>query len=172
MDEENTVQALKDGDMSAVDLLYNTYAKNALRTAFLITSDHYLAEDVLQETFIQCIKSIKTLKNNAAFKPWFYTVLVRTAYKVIKHKKHFVPAEDIYDKADTAVYDTYPSENPRILDCIKKLKPVLRSTVVLFYYNELTVKEISRIMQCPQGTVKSRLNTARKILKKEFKEDF
>lgn len=172
MDEENIIKALKDGDMSAVDKLYTIYSEKALRTAYLITSDRFLAEDILQDTFIQCIKSVKSLKNNAAFKPWFYKVLIRTAYKAIKHKKHFIPAEDIYEKADTAVYDRYPSDNIQIYNCIKTLKPALRSTVILFYYNGLSIKEISKIMQCPGGTVKSRLNTARNILKETLKEDF
>ena len=76
MDEENLIQSLKDGDMSAIDEIYRSYSVPALRTAYLITSERHTAEDVLQDTFIQCIKSINSLKNNSSFKPWFYKILI------------------------------------------------------------------------------------------------
>ncbi|MBQ9519657.1 MAG: RNA polymerase sigma factor [Firmicutes bacterium] len=171
MDEENLIQALKGGDMTAIDEIYRAYSIPALRTAYLMTSERHTAEDVLQDTFIQCIKSINSLKNNAAFKPWFYKILIRNAYKAVKAQKNTIPAQDIYDRADTAVYDSYPSESGELLNCINTLKPKLRSTVILFYYNDLSIKEISQIMQCPQGTVKSRLNTAKKELKKIIEKE-
>ena len=171
MDEEKLIQALKDGDMSAVDEIYRAYSYSALRTAYFITSERHTAEDVLQDTFVQCIKSINSLKNNSAFKAWFYKILMRNAYKAIKAQKNFIPAEDIYEKADTAVYDKYPYENKQILNCINRLPYKLRSTVILFYYNELTIKEISQIMLCPQGTVKSRLDSAKKKLKKIIEKE-
>ena len=165
MDEENLIQAFKNGDMTAIDEIYRAYCVPALRTAYLITSEQHTAEDVLQDTFIQCIKSIQGLKNNAAFKPWFYKILIRNAYKAVNKQKKFVPSDDIYDKADTAIYDKYPSEKSEIFALVKQLKPKLRFVVILYYYNELNIKEISGIMRCPQGTVKSRLNTAKKQLK-------
>ena len=171
MDEENLIQSLKDGDMSAIDEIYRSYSVPALRTAYLITSERHTAEDVLQDTFIQCIKSINSLKNNSSFKPWFYKILIRNAYKAVKAQKNIILSEKIYDKADTAVYDKYQSETNVLLNCINALKPKLRSTVILFYYNELSIKEISKIMQCPQGTVKSRLNTAKKELKKIMEKE-
>lgn len=171
MDEENLIQALKNGDISAVDEIYRAYSAPALRTAYLMTSDRHTAEDVLQDTFIQCIKSINGLKNNSAFKAWFYKILVRNAYKAAKAQKSLIPSEDIYEKADTAVYDKYPSEKSEIISCINRLPQKLRSTVILFYYNELTIKEISQIMLCPQGTVKSRLDRAKKELKKFIEKE-
>ena len=171
MDEENLIQALKDGDMSAIDEIYRAYSIPGLRTAYLITSERHTAEDVLQDTFIQCVKSIGSLKNNSAFRAWFYKILVRNAYKAAKAQKNLIPAEDIYEKADTAVYDKYPFEKNDILNCINRLPYKLRSTVILFYYNELSIKEISQIMQCPQGTVKSRLDREKKELKKNMEKE-
>jgi RNA polymerase sigma factor, sigma-70 family len=171
MDEENLIQALKGGDMSAIDEIYRAYSAPALRAAYLITSDRHTAEDVLQDTFIQCVKSINGLKNNSAFKAWFYRILMRSAYKAVKAQKNLIPAEDIYEKADTAVYDNYPSENSEILGCINRLPYKLRSAVILFYYNGLSIKEISKVMQCPQGTVKSRLDRAKKELRKYIEKE-
>lgn len=173
MNEYEAVQALKSGDMSGFELLFNTYAKQGIRTAYLITSNRQTAEDILQETFIQCFTHIHTLKDNSAFRPWFYKILTRLAYKEALKAKKQIPVEDIYDKAEQAVYDRHPTDSDNIYAYVCKLKPKHKTTVVLYYYNDMSIKDISRIMHCPQGTVKSRLNAAKATLKKILeKEEF
>ena len=166
MTEEKTIEELKQGDISALERLYEKYSAQALRTAYLITSDRYMAEDILQESFIQCYKYIGSLKDNSAFKPWFYKILTRLAFREIKRAKRILPVESIYEQ-DTAVSDKYfqNAEDSELYSYIDRLRPKLKTAVILFYYNEMSIKEIAETLSCREGTVKSRLSTARKQLK-------
>lgn len=168
MSEQNLIQKLKSGDLSAVDDLFHIYADNAVKTAYLITSDRFLAEDVVQETFIICLNKINSLQNDLAFKSWFYRILIRTAYKEIKKKKRIIPTESIDN--DSIHNDTYFDESSELYDAIMKLDVKHRTVVILYYYNELSIKEISRITKSREGTVKSRLAYARKKLKSMISE--
>ncbi len=168
MSEEKIIEALKRGDITALDRLFELYGSVGLRTAYLITSDRYMAEDVLQETFIQCWKYIGSLKDISAFRSWFYKILTRLAYREIKKSKRVLPVENIFEKAEKAVNDRYFTDksDSELYDCIEKLNTKLKTTVILFYYDEMSIKEIAEAMSCREGTVKSRLNTARKQLKR------
>ena len=166
MTDEKAIEELKQGNISALEYLYEEYSTQALRTAYLITSDRYMAEDILQDAFIQCYRYIGSLKDNSSFKPWFYRILTRLAFREIKKTKKLLPVENIFEN-DTAVSDEYFQgfENSELCKYIDRLKPKLKTTVILFYYDEMSIKEIAGIMSCREGTVKSRLNTARVQLK-------
>ncbi len=176
MTEEKLIEELKTGNNQAFTEIFNLYAEKGLKTAYLITSDKYMAEDILQETFIQCFMSIKSLKDNKAFKPWFYRILTRLAYKEIKKHKKILPVECIYEKADSAVNDSYftDKECNELWAYINKLSIKHKTVIILYYYNNMSIKEIAKAVRCSEGTVKSRLSCARKKLKNniEFKEVF
>lgn len=171
MNEENIIMQLKSGRLSAIDELYNLYSSYALRTAYLITNDKFMAEDIVQETFIQCIKNINSLKDNKLFKPWFYKILTRLSYREMKKAKKLLPVENIFEKADSQSFDTYFKGDSEIYNCIQSLGEKHRTTVILFYYNDMSIREISKIMGCREGTVKSRLSYARKQLREVLKNE-
>ena len=79
----------ENGDEDALCKLYSVYAQSALRSAYLITNNLHSAQDAVEDTFVQCYNNINKLKNNGAFKVWFYKILTRNACKyakrIIKH---------------------------------------------------------------------------------------
>lgn len=173
MNEERIIEELKSGNISALDDLYEIYSVPALKTAYLITSDKFIAEDVLQETFIKCYKSIKSLRDNNAFKPWFYKILTRISFREIKKSKKLLPVENIFDKAEKSYTDKYFADfrDSMLYEYIEKLSIKHKTTIILYYYNEMSIKEIAKAMGCYEGTVKSRLNSARKQLKKILEKE-
>ena len=174
MEDYEIIEKLKLGDTSSIDELYNKYSAKALRTAYLITSNSYTAEDVVQEAFVQCIKSIKTLRNSDSFKPWFYKILTRIAWKHAKADTYCILTDEITDNIKTSACDEYFKDEKydRLYDEINKLNYKLKTTVILFYFNEMSIKEIAKTMGCLEGTVKSRLFTAKSKLRKSIdKED-
>lgn len=83
--------------------------------------------------------------------------------------------ETLYDlKSDENVLEKVESDHISsvIREAVNRLKPSMRSTIVLYYYNDLTIREIAQVMGCFQGTVKSRLHYAKKVLEKELKKEF
>ncbi|MGE4214641.1 MAG: RNA polymerase sigma factor [Anaerotignaceae bacterium] len=175
--DDNSVELvmnLQKGDKTAFEKLFQLYKVQAVRTAYLLTNNKALAEDICQEAFVQCYLKIGDLKNPEQFKTWFYKTLTRITWKMYSKEKGIVPVENIFELADCN--DTHQVE----LDFIKKqtaekimwaingLEEKQKTTALLYYYNDFSITEIANIMGCFQGTVKSRLHTARKNLKKSL----
>ncbi len=174
MQEENIVlvRNCKDGNIEAFQQLYDIYSKEAFRTAYLIIGRREAAEDAVQETFIYCYRTIKALKKPEMFRSWMYKILVRTAWKVIKRENRHLKKErledyihGIQDKEKNVSEIVENRETSReIYNAIKLLSPNLRTVIILYYYNDISVKDISNIIGCSEGTIKSRLFNGRKAL--------
>lgn len=171
MDEVELVKAVQQGDRKAFEALFQKYKDQAIRTAYLMSGHPQLAEDIVQEAFTTCYLSLNKLKKPECFRAWFFKLLTRIAWRSLKKEKCLVPTEDIgelieqaYFKGQTTSLDQQ-YEYETLYDNISKLSYPLQTTLILYYYNELTLKEIAKVMGCLEGTVKSRLHTARKKLK-------
>ncbi len=178
MDEIGLVIKCQQGDMEAYEVLFGSYFNKAVRYAFLITGRNDLAEDIVQEALIECYKDMNSLKSPEKFRPWFYRILVRTSWRVKAKETGKVSIEEFdgcdYNSVNENLNDDFERlveirESSRLIkDALHKLSLPLRTTVVLHYYNDLSIKEIAQVLKCFQGTVKSRLHNARKILHKEL----
>lgn len=176
MEDEILVQQLKKGSREAFDLLYEKYKNLVIRTAYLITGNKPDSEDVAQETFVKVYLHIAELKNDAGFRPWMMQILVRTAYRTGKKKSREIPDDEI-ERLSERENQTILSplgqlikreEAEMISRAVAALPVKQRAVVVLYYYNGLSVGEIAAALGCREGTVKSRLHTARKFLREEL----
>lgn len=174
--EEILVAQLKEGSKEAFDKLYEKYKTMAIHTAYLITGNPADSEDITQETFVKVWLHIRELKNDSGFKPWMMQILVRTAYRVGRKHKREIPDEEVIGRTENR---TNPSlldkaiqlEEAEIITAAVKALPIkLKTVVVLYYYDSLTVKEIAEMLGVMEGTVKSRLHTARRRLQLNLKE--
>lgn len=180
MDQRQLVNHCRSGDLDSFEELYRLYRQKALGTAYLIAGRKNLAEDIVQEAFILCYSQIRRLKNPDAFSTWFYRLLVRVAWRMSAKQKSTLSYED--GDAGQGELPPDPSAdggNPDFFDdrilvreAVKKLSPQLKTVVIMYYFNELSIKEIARVLDCFEGTVKSRLHKARKMLEKELKVSF
>ncbi|WP_312647476.1 RNA polymerase sigma factor [Aminipila sp.] len=175
--EDNSAELvirLQKGDKAAFDRIFKLYKVKAVRTAYLLTNNKALAEDITQEAFVQCYLKIRNLKNPMQFKTWFFKSLTRIAWRMSAKEKTVVPVENIFELADykdteQIELDFINKENAeKIMSAVNRLEEKQKTTVLLYYYNEFSVSEIASIMGCFEGTVKSRLHTARKNLKKSL----
>jgi RNA polymerase sigma factor (sigma-70 family) len=155
------------GDINSFEEIYKLYYKKAFGTAYLICGDKCTAEDIVQESFIICYKSIKYLKNTKTFNTWFYKIVLRVSWRV--SKKRNISSVENYSN-DCNNNDVAESISSKILlrQKIQQLKLPLKTVVILYYYNDMSIKEISKVLDCFEGTVKSRLFKARKILQSEL----
>ncbi|HML37682.1 MAG TPA: RNA polymerase sigma factor [Bacillota bacterium] len=182
MNESELIINIQNGDSDSFRKLFDLYRDKAVRTAYHITGSQAAAEDVAQEAFVKCYFEIGRLQNPECFKTWFYRLLVRTAWRYAAAEKRSVPVEEVFDQSKTSeeksVEQQYLETELTNTLCkqIQKLDKKKRTTVMLFYYSGLSTKEIARVMGCMEGTVKSRLHSSRKILKRnlenlQLKED-
>lgn len=177
MEEKELVKLLKHGDEEAFDGLYEKYKDTALRMAYLICGNRTDSQDIVQESFIRCYQHIHQLNKEEQFKSWFFHILTRTAWKYCKKQSKEIPEEEMIslmpeEKGESSLDTLLDKERDReLMDMINHLSVKHRTTLVLYYYNELSTKEIAHVLGCLEGTVKSRLFTARKLLKKTILEE-
>lgn len=179
MIDPEIIKRCQNEDEAAYDELYRLTSKKALWTVYHLTGKISIAEDIVQESFFQCFRNIKKLKKPETFPVWFNSILLRTCWHMVS-KERKRPAVSLEAEA---LSELKSNENPVekvesdqvssvIREAVNRLKPSMRSTVVLYYYNDLTISEIAQVMGCFQGTVKSRLHYAKKVLEKELKKEF
>ncbi|MGH4119510.1 RNA polymerase sigma factor [Clostridium sp.] len=170
MDKSDLIKHFQLGDMSSFSELYSLYCKKALGTAYLIAGQKSFAEDIVQESFIQCFHSIKTLKNIETFDVWFYKIVTRTGWRMVSKNKRTLlldEPETIDTMIDYNAFEKFKSCEAKITiyESLAKLSLHLRTVIVLYYFNDMTIKDISKVLGCFEGTVKSRLHNAKKQLR-------
>lgn len=175
LDTITLIKRCQLGDLESFEKLYKIYSKNALGTAYLIAGYKGIAEDIVQEAFFQCYKEIKGLRDPGAFDVWFYKLLIRLAWKMSSKQKSIISTEEIGIEAEYNSYslslDPDSQENKLMVhEAIAKLSTPLKTVVILYYFNDMTIKQIAMVLNCFQGTVKSRLHNAKKLLQKELDE--
>lgn len=162
------VRQLQLGNDSAFDAIFAAYQKQAVRTAALITGENFLAEDVAQEAFVTCLLHIGDLKEPVRFKPWFFRILTRCAWKAMEQKMPAVDWEKALEEAGAA--DHYPSEKEatyeKLYQALDGLGKKQRTTIILYYFNDLSIREIAEVTASLEGTVKTRLFAARRRLRR------
>ena len=163
-----------NGDEEAFSRIIIQNKEAMYKTAIVILRNEDDAYDALQDALIKMYRNIQKLENLEAFKSWSRRIIVNSCYDIINKNKKIIDINtkltNIYEETREDAYEC-EDETVKILD---RLEPDLRLTATLYYYNELTVKEISGIINIPEGTVKSRLSRAREklyeILKTERSE--
>lgn len=171
MSETELIIKIQSGDMNAFTEIFEIYKDQALKYSYLITANKFTSEDIVQEAFIKCYLNAKSLKHVEMFKPWFFKIMTRIAWKYANNDKKALPLENIFEKADKESIDKsvdifMKNQEVETLHAeIENLDLKQKTVIILFYFNELSIKEIAHIMGCFEGTVKSRLHSARKKLK-------
>ncbi|MEA4830835.1 RNA polymerase sigma factor [Caproiciproducens sp.] len=162
---------IQQGNFDAFDQIFEKYKNEAVRTAYLITGRKSICEDIAQEAFIKCFKHISDLKNPNGFRAWFFRILTRTAWKYGRSASREIPTENMAERVDESSlnlvneqYSTF-EENRLLYSEINHLEPKQKTVIILYYFNGLSTKEIAKVSRCLEGTVKSRLFSARKKLK-------
>lgn len=176
MDIQEIVRRCQQGEKEAFRELLQTVEKKALATAYFLAGDKGIAEDILQETYMKCFMEINKLHEPQAFKVWFFRILIRTGWRLSKKQSTLVPVEITSENEELFGDEKQCKEN--VIDnyeiklvmqnAINKLSENLKTVIILYYYNDMSIEEISKVTGCFKATVKSRLFYARNALKKQL----
>lgn len=160
MEEELLVKRAKKGDKDAFVALIEKYKVPMYRLALAIVRSKVESEDVLSETIIKAYEKLKTLREPRFFKTWIMRIIINESNQNLRDRKKIVPLTDWNKEAQIQSLTT----NIELEELIQKLPEELRIVIVLFYFEQWTIKEISELLRLPEGTVKNRLHRARKKL--------
>lgn len=164
--QSNIIKA-KNGDNEAFLVLINENKLNIYRVARGILSNEHDIEDAIQNTIIKAYEKINTLKKNEFFRTWLVRILINECNEIIRMNKRVVSINE--SNHEERYNDCY--ENIDLTKAINSLSEELRVTTVLFYFEDMSIKDIASILNIPNGTVRSRLSRARKILREVIGED-
>jgi len=177
------VERVQKGDKKAFDLLINKYQHRIISLVARYVSDQTEALDVAQEAFIKAYRAIDRFRGDSAFYTWLYRIAINTAKNWLVAKKRRPPANDI-DAADAEQYDmdsrlkeqgTPENELMReeirrtVYDTIAELPDDLRTAIMLREMEGMSYEEIAVTMDCPIGTVRSRIFRAREAIEEKLK---
>lgn len=174
MDDLQAIQRLKNGDIGGLEVLVTLYQTKAVRTAFLVTHDESLAEDVVQDTFMRIYHRIRQFDSSRPFEPYLLRSVVNAALKNIAQKtnRHLSlegdldQVKELLAQAASVESDVeYLQLKQKIIAALTSLEPRQRVVVIQRYYLEMSEKEMAVALDTPPGTVKWLLNTARAKLR-------
>ena len=147
----------------------NENIDNAYRFAYTYTKSKEDAEDVVSESVIKALKALHRLRNTESLKPWFYKIIANTALSHIKKNQKLIPSEPETFEAAGGKTDDYSVLNFESL--IKSLDIKYRSIIVMRFLEDMSLKEIAKVLDTNENTVKTRLYTALKMLRMEVYDE-
>lgn len=183
--DKQLVEQVQKGNKRAFDLLVIKYQHKVLSIVGRYVSDSSEAHDVAQEAFIKAYRAIGNFRGDSAFYTWIYRIAINTAKNYLVSRGRRPPSSDIdagdaenFGSAD-ALRDVSSPESELAKDqletviyrAIRELPDELRTAVTLRELDGLSYEEIADVMDCPVGTVRSRIFRARESIEKTLKEN-
>jgi RNA polymerase sigma factor (sigma-70 family) len=166
------------GDVNAFETLFKQYEKLVYRTAYLITGNKEIANDVLQEVFISVWKSRHTYDSSKGkLTTWLHRITVnecsrgktRKVSATVSLEEKGIDLPEMKHQSQPDEILVSKMEYEQLLRAMNALDSKHRSVLVLRYFNDLSYQEIAEALEIPLGTVKSRLNQSLRYLKEQMK---
>jgi RNA polymerase sigma-70 factor, ECF subfamily len=181
MEDTQAIQRLKKGDIGGLEFLIARYQVKAFRTAFLITHDDALAEDVVQDTFLRIYQRIRFFDDTRPFEPYLMRSVVHAALNAAEKSYRQVPlSEDneplileelIQSALTTEDRVAAMQQEEEIFAGLARLRPRERAAIIQRYYLDMSENEMAAEHSVAPGTVKWLLNAARTHLRAFLKPE-
>ncbi|MGM8849198.1 RNA polymerase sigma factor RpoE [Salinicola sp. V024] len=180
--DQQLVERAQKGDSRAFDLLVKKYQHKILGLISRYVQDHSEVQDVAQEAFIKAYRALGSFRAESAFYTWMYRIAINTAKNYLVSRGRRPPGSDL-DISDAEIVDQSGRlsdiESPEaaiardqleaaVFEAIDKLPDDLRTAITLREFDGLSYEDIATIMECPVGTVRSRIFRAREAVDKHI----
>jgi RNA polymerase sigma-70 factor, ECF subfamily len=181
--DQQLVERVQAGDKAAFDLLVRKYQHRVLKLVSRFVPDAAEAEDVAQEAFIKAYRALASFRGDGAFYTWLYRIAINTAKNALVSNRRR-PVDFDLDLQDPEQYDRHArlkdGDTPEgvllteeirnvVERAMEQLPEDLRTAIVLRELEGLSYEEIAEAMDCPVGTVRSRIFRAREAIDKKLK---
>ena len=176
-EDARLVSRIRHGDLRAFEELYEKYKRPLFHTALAITGDRGAAEEILQDCFVRAYGAMDRVQAAPTLAPWLHRIAVNLSYNWTSRNRRLPLALEalIESLSAPAASPEWAAEDKALAaivqDAVASLGTKQRIAVVLFYLQGFSLAEIAYILDCPVGTVKSRLHYACKTLRRKLSED-
>jgi len=180
--DKQLVARVQKGDKRAFDLLVLKYQHKIFGLISRYIKDHHEVMDVAQEAFIKAYRAIGRFRGDSAFYTWLYRIAINTAKNHLVSRSRRPPDTDVdvvdaeyYESASKLKDNASPEQlvhrqqlEEAVFKAIEQLPEDLKAAVTLREFDGLSYEEIAEVMQCPVGTVRSRIFRARESIDKHI----
>ncbi len=175
INETELVTRAQNGERNAFNELIRIYSQGVMNVIYRMCGDAQIAEDAAQETFIQAWLHLSSYRLQTSLRSWLYRIAVNAATDILRKEKHILPnaLEDLQLKDPQPGPEAVLSQEERtalVKKAVLSLPDASRAVLVLREYEEMSYHEIADALDIPIGTVMSRLNYARKLLKDNLEQ--
>ena len=171
MEVNTLIKRIVNGESQLFSLLVDLYGKRVFALIFRMVKDKSEAEDILQETFIAAYENLNKFRMSSLFSTWLYRIAYNICLKKLKKKQvDFIQINEmlIDNIRDNDVDDFFKNEDDercRLLNqAMDLLKPIERTILHLYYYDELSISQIASILEISETSVSTKLYRIRKKL--------
>ncbi|MGG1326717.1 sigma-70 family RNA polymerase sigma factor [Bacillus tropicus] len=176
--DELTVEAFEIEDKEdLIDEIMNKYGQEVLQLVYSYVNNKEVAEDLTQDIFVKCYKSLHTYKGNSNLKTWLWRIAINHCKDYLKswyNKKVIVTEGDFTymgsQKESVEQTVIQNAEDRELASAVMNLPIKYREVIYLFYYEELSIKEVAIVIEVKENTIKTRLKKAKELLKKGLEE--
>lgn len=178
------IKQIRKGNHAVFEQIVNHYHVQVYQLCYRMLGNHHDAQELTQEAFLKAYKNIKSFKSSNKFSPWLFRIATNLCIDYLRKKKPLnILDQSIKDTEDLTMLDQLKSDqdtpeealvNVEHQEMVQKylqmLQPKYRSVIVLRYIHDLSLQEISEVLDMPLGTVKTHLHRGRDSLRKIVRE--
>ena len=181
--DQQLVERVQKGDKQAFDMLVLKYQGRVMSMVSRMVRDHHEAQDIVQEAFIKAYRALPRFRGDSAFYTWLYRIAMNTAknHLVSKGRRPAIDGVELEEAEVVGIPKLQDIDSPerqllrdeleRVINrAIKALPDDLKTAITLREFDGLSYEEIAHVMDCPVGTVRSRIFRAREAIDKQITE--
>jgi RNA polymerase sigma-70 factor (ECF subfamily) len=169
LSDEELVQKIRTSDKELYTKIIDRYQAKLLRYARNLTRDENKAIDAVQESFIKAFVNLNSFDKKKKFSSWIYRIAHNEIINILKKHKWETPLLEEWDfESKENIEDNFKQQENKdeIEKCLKDMPIIYSEPLSLFFLEEKSYEEISDILRTPMGTVATRINRAKKLIKK------
>lgn len=172
--DKKFLEKFREKQEEVAKLFFEHFYHRVFKAAYFITRDNHLAEDVVQETFLAAINNFHQLKEEAKINAWLIQIAINTARSLLRKIRRFPvlgDADMVHRQVKKYLPEDLVVEKEDLLaiwKLVEELPVEVQKVFILRYQYDMSIKEISRATEMPEGTVKSHLNRGRLYLRKKL----
>lgn len=168
LENELDIKKAQKGDHEAFTRLFRQLESQLYRLAKTILLKDEDCADALQETTLKVYKGLANLKQPKFFKTWVIRILINECNQLLRMRERTIAVAEIPEEPVDFYVHFEDSGNVDLQSFINQLDESLRLAIVLFYYDDLSIKQIADVLDISEGAVRARLHRARRLLSKQI----
>ncbi|PIP69170.1 hypothetical protein CO033_03245 [Candidatus Nomurabacteria bacterium CG_4_9_14_0_2_um_filter_32_10] len=169
LSDEEIVEKVRTSNQELYVIIVDRYQKKLIRYVNNLIKDENKAIDVVQESFIKAFINLNNFNIEKKFSSWIYRIVHNQAINLAKKYQKETPLLENWDfKSDDNIEEDFEEKEikEKVEECLKNVPLIYGEPLSLYYIDEKSYEEISDILRIPMGTVATRINRAKKLMKK------